>query len=566
MAMIVTSIERLVKYVMSVWHFTTKPLDMSDADVFVKEFDKLLQTLDSVTSDLRIDLIARVERKLNQYKNVCKEKDICEPNETNVCQSDSHLTHENKRQTRSCRKTVPKDKETLVVKKMTNNCHQNSDEVKDRVVPKRKWRRTQDINDLKCKYCGKIWRSLSHLEIHLRSHTGEKVYECPDCGQRFSQLAGLQVHVRRHTNDRPFGCDLCHKAFYTRIDLTRHKTTHKQFKQITQCCHICGKGFNDKHKVRNHIRYVHEKKESVVCEICGHTTHGQHLLYAHKRAKHERVSPIACPVCSQVIASKSAFVIHLRSHADIKPCACDVCGKQFRSKSQVSRHKLTHEEGRHVCDICDKKFKTAHHLKRHKIIHFPEEKPFKCHLCDYKCNVNSNIVKHVKGVHGIVTFSLVSEKSVVQQTDEDALRKGSIITQQVLKDIAITKGEKITVKELKRLDEKKKQEKELIIKRMSDNVNHRKQLIKSRFKKPKKDILDDAFTSTFNDNNSNTGAEIHTIEAPVGLTIDVNPIPVLPQIVIPRPEDIFEIQTTKENTIVTDVQNYKDYLAILTSE
>ncbi|CAG2121646.1 unnamed protein product, partial [Medioppia subpectinata] len=198
---------------------------------------------------------------------------------------------EEKRQTRSSRKAlISGDNGNYELPKTTDNCPQNLTEVSDKVVAKRKWRRTQDINDLKCKYCGKMWRSLSHLEIHLRSHTGEKIYECPKCGQRFAQLAGLQVHLRRHNNDRRFGCEVCGKAFYTRIDLSRHKTSHKQFKQITQCCEICGKGFNDKRKVRNHIRYVHEKKESVVCEICGHKTHGQHLLYAHKRAKHERAT------------------------------------------------------------------------------------------------------------------------------------------------------------------------------------------------------------------------------------------------------------------------------------
>ncbi|CAG2113854.1 unnamed protein product, partial [Medioppia subpectinata] len=104
---------------------------------------------------------------------------------------------------------------------------------------------------------------------------------------------------------------------------------------------------------------------------------------------------------------------------------------------------------------------------------------------------------HVKSVHGIVTFSLISEdkRTSAKPTDEDALKKGSMITQQVLKEIAITKGEKITVKELKRLDEKKKREKELNIKKMCENRNHRKPLIRRRFNKLKKDILDDAFNS-----------------------------------------------------------------------
>ncbi|CAG2104984.1 unnamed protein product, partial [Medioppia subpectinata] len=332
-------------------------------------------------------------------QNVCTAEDN-QSIEPIVCQTDNQIGVEEKRQTRSSRKAlISGDNGNYELPKTTDNCPQNLTEVSDKVVTKRKWRRTQDINDLKCKYCGKMWRSLSHLEIHLRSHTGEKIYECPKCGQRFAQLAGLQVHLRRHNNDRRFGCEVCGKAFYTRIDLSRHKTSHKQFKQITQCCEICGKGFNDKRKSMQVLFFL-SQQTLYTPVFCVPVVNDIRVFARFVLSRWL----YACPVCSQVIASKSAFVIHLRSHADVKPCACDTCGKRFRSKSQVSRHKLTHEEGRHVCDICAKKFKTSHHLKRHKIIHFPEEKPFECHLCDYKCNVNSNIVKHVKSVHGIVTF------------------------------------------------------------------------------------------------------------------------------------------------------------------
>ena len=149
-------------------------------------------------------------------------------------------------------------------------------------------------------------------------------------------------------------------------------------------------------------------------------------------------------------------------------------------------------EGRHQCNVCSKKFETPHHLRRHEMID-SGNKPFECHLCEYKCNVKSNVVKHVKSVHGIVDFSFAKQKtSIVHNIETGALQKASIVTQQVLNDISVTKGQTITLNQLKQLDAKKKREKEICVKEMSQNVRNRKHFFKRRPIKQRKDILDDA--------------------------------------------------------------------------
>ncbi|XP_075152311.1 spalt-related isoform X2 [Haematobia irritans] len=55
----------------------------------------------------------------------------------------------------------------------------------------------------RCKYCGKIFGSFSALQIHLRSHTGERPFVCNVCGSKFTTKGNLKVHYQRHTQIYP---------------------------------------------------------------------------------------------------------------------------------------------------------------------------------------------------------------------------------------------------------------------------------------------------------------------------------------------------------------------------
>ncbi|KAM9494022.1 sal-like protein 3b [Clarias gariepinus] len=55
----------------------------------------------------------------------------------------------------------------------------------------------------KCRFCAKVFGSDSALQIHLRSHTGERPFKCNICGNRFSTKGNLKVHFQRHRDKYP---------------------------------------------------------------------------------------------------------------------------------------------------------------------------------------------------------------------------------------------------------------------------------------------------------------------------------------------------------------------------
>ncbi|KAL6479035.1 hypothetical protein MHYP_G00124680 [Metynnis hypsauchen] len=111
-----------------------------------------------------------------------------------------------------------------------------------------------------CKDCGIWYRSERNLQAHLMyycasrqkqkatssppqekpkdSYPNERVCPFPQCKKSCPSASSLEIHMRTHSGERPFVCLICLSAFTTKANCERHLKVHTD--TLNGVCHGCG--------------------------------------------------------------------------------------------------------------------------------------------------------------------------------------------------------------------------------------------------------------------------------------------------------------------------------------
>ena len=140
-----------------------------------------------------------------------------------------------------------------------------------------------------------------------------------------------------------------------------------------------------------------DRKRDVQCDLCGNFFLSQGYLRQHRQYVHQEERNFTCELCDVSVKTEALLKRHMARHTNVKNEVCQVCGRSFRVRSDLLRHMVRHDSSKRTfkCEQCGKAFFEDQKLKQHRRIH-TGDKPFKCHLCTYKCAVKGNLTKHLK--------------------------------------------------------------------------------------------------------------------------------------------------------------------------
>ena len=192
-----------------------------------------------------------------------------------------------------------------------------------------------------CNHCGRVFKSVSTLNSHVMTHTGERRIPCrvAGCNKRFTQHSTRSFHERTHSDDMPHMCAVCGRRFKHAVGVHLHMSVHTGYRPHQ--CSSCPMTFRRSCDLQRHSR-VHSAERPYQCQICLKSFKTKRTLSRHILALHTDEIPWRCSICDKGFKTSGNLRVHLRVHTGDKPYICAVCGLQFSYSSSLKSHEQVH--------------------------------------------------------------------------------------------------------------------------------------------------------------------------------------------------------------------------------
>lgn len=342
----------------------------------------------------------------------------------------------------------------------------------------------------RCRYCSKIFGSDSALQIHLRSHTGERPFKCNVCGSRFTTRGNLKVHFQRHTqiyphlqmnsNPMPEHMDTHKSSIYASLSppppppptfaygSTKPLINRQQMYRPPSEYHKLVMS-EDRHSISGHNNADINKEKRVSNDCTEPRRADEKSSYRHhtnraplsdddekpiairrqpNRATKEMTTTYEHAGTSNNEQSWKQFIktsetsklqklVDNIEHKLTDPNECMICHRILQSRTALEIHYKMHSDGctekpsAYQCKICERTFGTKGNLKAHMSIHDEQRPPSfdvhpKCPVC-HKQYINLLVLQqHIREHTGEPTEMTIEQIRAGEIRESDKFKTATI--------------------------------------------------------------------------------------------------------------------------------------------
>ncbi|KAI6660343.1 Zinc finger protein 2-like [Oopsacas minuta] len=203
-------------------------------------------------------------------------------------------------------------------------------------------------SDLKVYTCDRCVKNTETIQQIVETHGVIQTSEN-------SSIPQTSVHIPKTSkeNIRNLKCKHCPRVYIRQSDLTKHSRTH--FSTPTPSMTTTIPHTNVTNPIPNesalefppHIEspsLLVPEQTTFECHLCNRTFNAKRLLVRHVYA-HLGIKPYSCSICDKKYARKEDLILHIRTHTGERPFSCDICDKRFIRRRSYKLHRRTHAEG-----------------------------------------------------------------------------------------------------------------------------------------------------------------------------------------------------------------------------
>ena len=283
---------------------------------------------------------------------------------------------------------------------------------------------------LSCNLCDKLFSNSAKMRQHTIECLDENSITIEESGyqapiiepvvsEEVDELSEPVLKVEMNGVESPM--DAYYTDGGTRIIKQEVDTLDDSFKDF-QCC-LCSKVYHKKYSLREHMRTIHAKKESV-CDVCSKIFENRRYLKVHITNIHSNSATSLCDQCEKEFGNKKNLNAHILYVHKTENVSCEKCGKEYRNRTILLKHirksscsrgidkrrKLKKKATGGVCDQCQKK---VQRLERHKkFAHNTSGTLYPCQHCNKEFVSNGRLGLHINSVHVVDQVSCEKCKKV----------------------------------------------------------------------------------------------------------------------------------------------------------